>query len=380
VLSIAPHQSPPFKESRVSIGLGIVGLAHSHVNTYVRQWLDHPEWEVQPRAMWDHDAARLAKAREQFNDLDVTASLEALLSRSDISAVVIASETAHHADHVEQAARAGKAIILQKPIATTLADARRIVEVVGQMRVPFTMAWQMRVDEQHLEMRRMLETGVLGKVSMLRRRHGLPAQTWPGFADSWHVNPALNHSIWADDASHPMDWLLWLWGEPESVMADITRAPDGELDNSQGAAAFRYAHGRLAVIECCFTTLAGCNTTEILGSEGTLIQDYGDLPSCNLPRTDDRAGLRWFTRDAGRWMESDIPSPLNHSSRLAALARPLSEFLQGKRPAIADASEGCSALMMVLASLASAKEGRRVSLRDFREMTDIPRVSSSMKD
>ena len=84
-----------------------------------------------------------------------------------------------------------------------LAD--RIVADVARDGVPFTMAWQMRVDPQNVEMKRLVQSGTMGRVYMVRRRHGLSTHTWPGFEDTWHVKPELNRGMWADDAAHAID-------------------------------------------------------------------------------------------------------------------------------------------------------------------------------
>ncbi len=262
----------------------------------------------------------------------------------------------------EQAAAAGKGIALQKPMALTLAEADRIVAAVDRAGVPFTMAWQMRVDPQNVEMKSLVESGVVGRVLMVRRRHGLATHTWDGFENSWFVDPALNRDIWADDASHPIDFLYWLLGMPASVTAEIESLLNPRVPSDNGIAIFRYPGGPLAEVVCSFTCVAGENTTEIVGEKGVIIQNYGDLPSANVPRPDGAVGLKWFLRETGSWTESEIASPAHHGARIAALAAPLAEFFDGRRRPIATAREGRDALRMTLACYESAEQGSRVAL------------------
>ena len=91
----------------MTMGVGILGFAHGHVNAYCTQWQQHPVFGIELRAAWDHDAARLAKNAEAFG-MEGETDLQALLARPDVSAVVIAAETSMHAELVEQAAAAGK--------------------------------------------------------------------------------------------------------------------------------------------------------------------------------------------------------------------------------------------------------------------------------
>ena len=87
----------------MSIGVGILGFAHGHVNAYCTQWTQNPAYDIQVTAGWDHDAARLAANSQSFGFTNC-ASVDELLSRPDGQAVVIASETSLHADLVEKAA------------------------------------------------------------------------------------------------------------------------------------------------------------------------------------------------------------------------------------------------------------------------------------
>lgn len=347
----------------MTINVAILGFAHGHVNMYCNQWRDHPEWGVKVVAAWDHDAARLSQNAQTYG-LQAYDDAGALLAQAGADAVIIAAETSLHAELVERAAEAGKAIVLQKPIALTLAQADRIVAAVAQHGVPFTMAWQMRVDPQNIQIKELMGSGQLGKLFMVRRRHGLNTHEWPTFTSLWHCKPELNRDIWADDASHAIDFIYWLLGAPESVTAEIDSLCDPRVPMDNGIAVFRYPGGPLAEVTCSFTCPAAENTTEVVAEKGSIIQNYGDVPSCSVPRPADACGLKWYLSEAKQWTCSEIASPPSHGYRIAGLAAPLAEFLQGKRAPIATAEEGRTVLRMTLACYISTREGRRVQLND----------------
>ena len=348
------------------IGVGMLGLAHAHVQAYARQWAQRPELGVRVVGAWDHDADRLgevAGALGVAGAVDAEADADALLGREDVAAVVIGAETSMHAELVERAAAAGKAVILQKPMALTLDEAERIIAAVDDASVPFTLAWQMRVDPQNVEMKRLIESGTIGRVYSVRRRHGLSTHLWgEWFTQSWHVKPELNRGMWADDAAHAVDFLLWLLGEPVSVMAEIDTLHTPKVPDDNGVAIYRYADGTFAELTCSFTCTAGENTTEIVGEKGAIIQNYGDGPSCNVPRPAGGIGLKWYIAGEDAWRESDIASPAQHGERIAGLAEPLAAFLRGERGPIATAGEGRTALAMTLAAHDSSDAGRRVRI------------------
>jgi predicted dehydrogenase len=345
----------------MSLNVGILGFAHGHVGVYCDDWLKMPGHPAKIVAGWDHDARRLATARDKYT-LNPCDSPTALLDTPGLDAVVIGAETSLHADLVEAAAAARKKIVLQKPLALTMDEADRIVAAVAREQVPFTVAWQMRVDEQNLEMKRLVTSGQLGRVYMVRRRHGLSTHTWTGFEDTWHVKPDLNRGMWADDASHAIDFILWLLGKPQSVVAEIDTLRSPKVPDDNGIAVFRYADGTFAEVVSSFTCLAGENTTEIVGEDGVIIQNFGDGPSAQAPRAPDAVGLKWIFKGAQSWTISSIPTPPSHRNRIEALAPELLRFLRGERPPIATAEEGRTALAMTLACYESATSGRRVAI------------------
>ena len=347
----------------MSGGIGILGFAHGHVNAYCRNWRSEPGFGVWAVAGWDHDENRLRQAAA-VHGIEPCATVEDLLVRDDVPTVLIAAETSLHAELVEKAVAAEKTIILQKPMALTLAEADRIVDAVSRAGVRFTMAWQMRVDPQNIEMKQLIDSGALGKLFMLRRRHGLAVCLDPAFADSWHMAPDKNRDIWADDAAHPIDFVYWLLGQPESVTAEIESLHDPRMPMDNGIAIFRFRGGPIAEVCCSFTNAASENTTEVTGEKGCIVQNYGDVPSCNVPRPGNAVALKWFLRETGEWTQSDLPTPDGHGWRIGNLAGPLAEFALGKRVPIATAEEGRTVLRMTLACYVSAREGRRVSLAD----------------
>jgi len=347
----------------MAIKVGVLGFAHGHVNAYCKQWGDQPEMGVSVAAGWDHDAGRLRQTADALG-VRPFREVQDLLAGSGVEAVVVASETSLHAELVEQAAAAGKAIILQKPLALTLPEADRIVAAIGQHRVPFTVAWQMRVDPQNVQIKELVRGGTLGQLFMARRRHGLGVHLWPGFTDLWHNKPELNRDIWADDAAHAIDFIHWLLGVPETVTAELGTIHDPRVPNDNGIAIFRYPGGPIAEVVCSFTCPAAENTTEVIAEKGSIIQNYGDVPSCSVPPAERGPGLKWYTVESGQWTRSDIPSPAGHGERISGLAAPLADFLHGRRPPIATAEEGRTSLRMTLACYVSTREGRRVRIDD----------------
>ena len=342
------------------VRIGVLSHAHGHVSTYcgVMQGFE----DVDLVATWDDNEARGRRCADQFG-LEFRATPEAVVEDPGIDAVMIGCETNRHADFVELAAAAGKDILLQKPMATTVADCDRIIAAVRAHGVRFTVAYQMRHDPVNVRMKELVQAGTVGRLAMVRRRHCIDVLLNPGFVTgdtAWHVDPVANVGMFFDDAAHAADWFLWMLGEPVSVMAEIGRIVTDVAPDDNGLAVYRFAGGVIGVLLNSSTTVAAIGTTEIYGDEGTILQDYGDAPATAAPRPADAVPLRSIRRGDSEWTEYPLPIPAGQGERIAAVPRPFVDYLKGLRQAPVTAEEGRKSVEMVLGAYRSAAKGRRV--------------------
>lgn len=349
----------------MSINVGILGFAHGHIMAFAGEWKKKPEMGVNIVCGWDADPERLENSAKALG-IDKANTADEILADQSINAVVITSETKYHAELAEKAADAKKAIIMYKPIAIKLSDADRIVAAVEKNKVPFTLGYQMRADAQNIKIKQLISEKTIGETFIYRRRHSLSIHNWSGFENTWHASPDLNRDIFADDSSHPIDMLNWIFGVPETVMAEMTTKHNTKVVNDNGVALFKYPNGMIAEISCYFTCSASEITTEVYGSKGSILQYYGDGVSTRLPRPEGQPGLKWYVEGNNDWTNSEIPSPASHGERLANQAPLFAEFLQGKRPPVCSVYEARDSLKMVLACYLSARTGTRARIDDKR--------------
>ncbi len=344
-----PHTHRPLR-------LGLISFAHAHVLRYCQAIADFDDAAVV--ACWDEDQERGQRQARAFG-LEWLPELEQLLARADIDAVFVTSPTNRHAEHVIAAARAGKHVLLQKPMALTLADCDAIIDAVKAAGIKFSMCYQMRADPVNQKMKALLDAGAVGKVAVIRRRHAIPAllnKEWatPG---NWHIDPVQNMGMFMDDASHAADWFYWMLGRPVSVMAEIDNVVTDVAPDDNGVALYRFRQGEMGILFNSSTQLAAEATTEIYGDGGTIQQNYGDAPSSLLPPAG--SPLKLFRAGAADWQRFDFPV-VPQSARIHNVARPLIDFLKGASPPLATAKEGRVCIEMILGAYQSARTGRRV--------------------
>lgn len=348
------------------IGIGVLSWAHGHVNAYASciKGFD----DARMVACWDDDVERGRRNAEAFG-MSYSPHIEDVMGNPEVECVIIASETNKHPDLCVAAARAGKAILLQKPMALTLPDCDRIIQAVDESGVWFSLAFQMRLDPQNIHMKNLVEEGAVGRVGIVRRRHCIGVLFSKAFVEGpthWHVTREANRGMWMDDATHPCDWLLWMFGRPRSVIAEIDNVLTDVAPDDAGFAIFRYPDGMMAEVHNASITLAAENTTEIYGDRGVIIQNYGDGPSNGI-LPPNPVGVKLYQTDrAGLgWQDQGIPVPAGHGERIAGVTRPFIDALKAGRPMVT-AQDGRVSVEMVLASYESAAAGRRIDLSQER--------------
>ena len=340
--------------------IGTLSHAHGHINTYCKEMLGFDDVELV--AVWDDVEVRGTKAASDFN-MEFRPQAEDVISDPEIDAVMIGCETNRHADYVERAAEAGKHILLQKPMATTLADCDRIIDVVKRTGIKFSVAFQMRQDPVNQRIKALVDEGVIGNLAVVRRRHCIPVLLNPAFFEGlskWHVDAEANVGMFFDDATHAADWFLWTFGMPVSVTAEIDNVVTDIAPDDNGVAIYRFESGMMGILFNSSTTVAGVNTTEIYGDKGTLIQDFGDSPSTSVPRPPDTKPLRYIRQGDSEWTEIDLPIPDSQGERIGAIPRPFVDYIKGLTDLRVSAEDGRKSVEMVLGAYASAASGQRI--------------------
>ena len=168
------------------IRVGFLGIEHIHADFWQEVFQDSPHtelvgaWAITPGLTASKGATL---GYRSWDDRD------ALLDACD--AVVICAPTMHHADMVELAARAGKKILLEKPMAATTEHLDRIGAVLEETGAWLMQAYPKRFDPINKEIRQILDSGDLGTISLMRIRHGHAGASNPVFGGTWFTDPYL---------------------------------------------------------------------------------------------------------------------------------------------------------------------------------------------
>lgn len=256
--------------------IGVLSFAHYHANF----WSEVFAARGALAGIWDDDAARGQEAAQRFG-VPYHGDLRALLS--GCTAVAICSETCRHPALIEEAAARGLAILTEKPIAVSMGEAERIAQVVRRHRTVFMQSFPKRFDPVSHYLKALVDNNTLGRLSLVRIRHGHCYGLDPDFRNRWYAQPALaGGGALLDEGIHGADLLAWLFGLPDSVTA-LTSHATLDLDvEDLGIATYRFASGLLAELTASFTFVAADVSIEFYGSDGTVLVSAVDLASRDI--------------------------------------------------------------------------------------------------
>lgn len=190
-----------------------------------------------------------------------------LLADPSIQAVVIAAPPSVHADLIEAAAGAGKAVFCEKPMALTLEDAERAIEAARAAGVPLQVGFNRRFAADFRAAHDLVTSGRVGKPQLMRSLTRDPALADPSIVKPW--------TIFLETLIHDFDTLRWLNPGARALevyaAADALIRPDwkdrGLLDTAM--VMIRFDNGALATAEASFQAVYGYDVRgEVFGSAG----------------------------------------------------------------------------------------------------------------
>jgi len=146
-----------------------------------------------------------------------------LLERDDVDAVIIATHPRPHCEITVAAARAGKHILLEKPMCRTVAEADRMIAAARKARVRLQVAYIMRFRPGYQKLKELLTDGTLGRPHLVYcSQVGWFRPTHP-----WLFIRKESGGMLVEQAIHVLDEWLWLYGPVKSVYAQTSHVPVG---------------------------------------------------------------------------------------------------------------------------------------------------------
>jgi predicted dehydrogenase len=246
--------------------MGLVG-AGKHGSRYAHHIVADLSREIRLVALWRRDREAGEAAARQYG-CRYEPDVARLLAASDIDAVAIVVPPTLHAELCVAAARAGKAILLEKPAAVSRADADRIQAALARTPVHLMVAHTLRFNTVVRTLReRLADVGPLRTVFLSQRFERSPLE--------WLDQRSISGGgIIIHTGVHSFDLLRFLTGaEPESVWSRAWRTYTSETEDNF-AAHIGLAGGIHAVVMGSRATDSRSGLIEITGADGQLVADH----------------------------------------------------------------------------------------------------------
>jgi 1,5-anhydro-D-fructose reductase (1,5-anhydro-D-mannitol-forming) len=336
----------PIGSNGKPLGWGLIGAS-----TIARQYMVDAI-NAQPNgrvvAVASSDPARGERFAADLGIPRLHASVEALLADPAVDVVYISTTNEHHASQTLAAARAGKHVLCEKPLALSVADARAMVVTCREAGVILGTNHHLRNAVTHRALRDLLKRGTIGTPLQARVFH---AVYLPPNLQGWRIDrPEAGGGVMLDITVHDADTLRFVLDdecdEVTALGASQGMAAGGLEDAVMGAMRFR--NGTLVQFHDAFTVRHALTGLEILGTEGSLVAEDA--------MTQQPKGRVFILRER-TWEEVDLGLPENLYERSVRL---FTDAVFGRGEPAATGEDGLRSLAIALAAQESVRTGRHV--------------------
>lgn len=245
---------------------GAFNMGKNHLN-----WINQADG-LRGVAACDTFPPRLESARLDFPDIRTYSNVEYLLADQNVDLVVIITPHNTHAELALQALRAGKHVVLEKPMCITIDEATEMIETAKANNLVLTTFHNRRQDGDYLAIKEVIEKGTIGDVFHVEAFMGGYGR--PG--DWWRSDKEISGGAFYDWGAHVVDWVLHFIPEKmESVTGFFhKRVWDHVTNEDQTQAIIRFAGGKLADIQISSIAYAKKPRFRILGTKGSIVDDW----------------------------------------------------------------------------------------------------------
>ena len=286
--------------------------------------------------------------------------IDGFLARKDIDAVAVLTPSGMHAAHAIACAKAGKHVIVEKPMALRLQDADDMIRACDEAGVKLFVVKQNRFNVPVLKAREALDAGRFGRLILgtVRVRWCRDQRYYDH--DDWRGTWAYDGGVLSNQASHHVDMLEWFFGDVASVHARAITALAKIETEDTAVATLKFRSGALGIIEA--TTAARPTDLEgslsILGEKGTVeIAGFAVNEIRHWRFVDERPS----DKDVVEKFSVNPPNVYGFGHQ--AYYQHVVDCLVDQRAALVDGLEGRKSLELISALYESIETGQEVPLR-----------------
>jgi predicted dehydrogenase len=273
---------------------------------------------------------------------------EEILDDPTIEAIINTTPNAAHLETTREAAAAGKHVFLDKPIANTVADARALTKACRDAKVVLALGYQRRRESHFRWIRKAIDAGRFGKLvnaeaNISRDRLGkVDLSSWR------YTSEGMPGGVMLQIGIHYTDVLEYLMGPIKAVSGQFVRLVLPGDNPDVASLVLEHENGALSTLNASYASASEYYLMNIYGKE---MSAYFDLPH----------GLRHIERGAAKAVPVSCPEGDPIAEELEEFAR----AVRGQGAPEMDGERGTASLAVILAGIRSAKEGRRIEVKEM---------------
>jgi len=220
-----------------------------------------------------------AKVHADWPQVEVVADAPALIARDDIDLVVIATPNDTHAPFARAALPVGKHVVIDKPFALNLDEARDLIATARENDCLLSVFHNRRWDSDFLGVKQAIADGAIGRVVHFESHID---RFRPEVRARWREGAGRGAGLWFDLGPHLIDQAVQLFGLPERVQANFARQRAGALSDDWAHVVLDYAHGLRVILHASMLVAGGSPRFVVHGERGSLIKREADRQEAQL--------------------------------------------------------------------------------------------------
>jgi predicted dehydrogenase len=293
-------------------------------------------------------------------------SLEAMLADKEVDAVTIGTPSGAHMDPAVAAARAGKHVIVEKPLEITLKKCDKIIEACDKAGVKLASIFPSRFHDSSKLMKQAVDAGRFGRLTLgdayvkwYRTQQYYDSGAWRG---TWALDGG---GALMNQAVHTVDLLAWFMGPVVEVQAYTATLAHERIEVEDVATAtLQFENGALGVIEATTAAFPGyLKRIELHGSAGSAVLEEEDIKHWDFAKKErsDAAVMRQMAARKSTGGGAADPAAIGHHGHTMQFQDFVDAIRKDRTPAV-DGHEGRRSVEIILAIYKSAQTGKKVSL------------------
>jgi UDP-N-acetyl-2-amino-2-deoxyglucuronate dehydrogenase len=313
---------------------------------------------VAPRA--EKIAAMAGHQCQTYDDLDQ------MLAHPGVDVVCVCTPSGAHRDPAVQAARAGKHVVVEKPLEITLPRCDAIIQACDSAGVRLCTIFPSRLTPANLRLKEAIDGGRFGRLTLgdtyvkwWRTQEYYDSGGWRG---TWALDGG---GALMNQAVHNVDLLYWFMGDVDSIVAQTATLAHARIEVEDTAvASLRFKNGALGVIEAATSAYPGLlKRTEIHGDRGSARVEQDDITLWDFQEKvpSDNEIYAAMAHLSGHSAGASDPRGITHLGHRDQLADFLQAIDQGRSPVV-DGREGRKSVEIIRAIYQSARTGQVVKL------------------